>query len=493
MTRSRVLQLLIALLLGGQCSLASSATCYVGVDGNDKNPGTHEAPWATLRHAGQQAKPGDCIKVKAGVYRQTSVITACRGTAAQPIVFEACGGTVTLDGSEPIGPWRAESGACYSTPVGNKPIYLVWAGDRLLLGPQYREPFDKFAKPTKETLRRGQCLLEDGRLYVRLFDSGDPNRVTVRASVGHCVLLQATEHTLWRGIGTTWGLNGYKLEAGSAHNTIADAELHHHGQGILEVTKPGAVCQDNTFQGLEIHHVGLTKFEHGIYTNGVRTRILHCRFHHISGAGIHAYPEPFQGQYDGNVITDPLPTYYAEHFIRERPTEPTGYYTAFVCWGRGEHRVTNNLIAGPFGNGISVRSSRNRLVNNTIVLGQGTGIWLASKHAANSLLNNIIQTAGLYLAEALPTELDYNGYWGGKGWACGDRQASTLADLRKLGQEAHGVLADPRFADPAQGNYRLTPASPMRRAGDPTVAPPADLLGTRRVQGADADLGAYQQ
>lgn len=467
----------IVLTLGS--TLATAATYYLAADGNDKNPGTQDSPWATLRYAATRAKPGDTVKVKAGTYQQINQITACRGTAEQPITFAAEGGTVTLDGSQPIGDWRPDGANRYSTEVGKKIIYLVWAGDRLLLGPHFREPFDKVAKPTKDTLRRGQCLIEDGRLYVRLFDNGDPSRVTMRVSIGHCVLMQSTEHTVWRGIGTAWGLNGYKLEAGSAHNLIVDAELHHHGQGILEVSKPDAVCQQNTFQRLDIHHVGLTKFEHGIYTNGVRPRILNCRFHHISGAGIHAYPGPREGIFDGNIFTDPLPLYTPEQFATEQAPEPTGHYTAFVCWGKGEHRVSNNLIAGPFGTGISVRSSRNQIVHNTIVLEQGTGIFVAGKHAVNSLRNNIIQTAGLYLTEALPEELDYNGYFGGKGWAGTETTYATLADLQKAGKEAHGLVADPQFVDPAKGNHRLKPGSLMRGAGTPDTPGARVDLGTR--------------
>ena len=479
--------------LAGYCNAVPAATLYVTVDGNDKNPGTQASPWATLRHAAERATPGDVVKVGSGTYRQTEVITACRGTAERPIAFEADGGAVTLDGSEPIAEWRDEGRSCYSAPVGKKTVYLVWAADRLLLGPNYRGPYEKFAHPAHDALRRGQCVLDRGRLYVRLFDGGDPNRVDMRISVGHCLLLHATEHTLWRGIGTAWGLNGIKLQAGSAHNLFVDAELHHHQQGILEVATPGAPCHDNMFQRLEVHHVGLTKFDHGIYTDGLRTRVLSCRFHHITGAGIHAYPNPFQGEYDGNIITDPLPTYYPRHFLGESPPEPTDCYTAFICWGRGEHRVTNNVIAGPFGQGISILSHHNHVANNTIVLRQGTGISVEGDHADNSLVNNIIQTAGFYLVGKLPAELDYNGYWGGKGSACDGAVYSDLADFKKLGREAHGVVADPRLVDPGKGDYRIAPDSPLRGVGTAASSPPADLLGKPRPRTGGVDLGAYER
>jgi hypothetical protein len=464
-----------------QSGRVSAATYFVAPDGNDGAAGTAGRPWLTLAHASRQVRPGDRVKVRAGVYPQTNVITACRGTAEQPILFEADGGAVTLDGSERVTGWRSEGGARYSAAVEGKRVHLVWANGRLLLGPSYRPPFDT-VRPAQETLRRGQCLLEGGRLYVRLFDGSDPNRAEMRISVGHCLLLQSTQHTIWRGIGTAWGLNGYKLEDGSSHNLFTDAELRYHGQGILEIanTDAAAPSQLNTFQRLHIHHIGLTKYEHGIYTSGVRTRVLGCRFDHITGAPIHAYPEPFQGEYDGNVMTDPSPTYYPEHFQGDTPPDSRRYYSAFICWGNGGHRVTNNLIAGPFSDGINVRSSGNWLANNTLVLQGGPALFIDG--AGNRVVNNVFQTRGHYLTGGAPAELDYNGYFGGKGWSWeGGGAYATLAALQKAGKEAHGIEADPGFV--AARDYRLSAASPLRDVGWTFGAPVMDLVGTRRPQG----------
>lgn len=485
------LALCLLMLLGTLPGAA--ATYHVAPNGSDTGVGTAQQPWATLRHAAQQARPGDVVKIRAGVYLQPSTITNCRGTAEQPIRFEADGGPVTLDGSERVTGWRAEGGARYSAEVGSKTVYLVWAGDRLLLGPGYRPPFDQI-QPTKETLRRGEAIREGSRLYVRLFDSSDPNQASMRISIGHCLLLQATHYTVWRGIGTAWGLDGYKLETGSSHNTFSDAELHHHGQGILEnrETATTVPSQQNTFQRLHIHHVGLTKFEHGIYTSGIRTRVLHCRFDHITGAGIHAYPEPAQGEYDGNTITDPAPTYYPENFQGDSPPAPTRYYTAFVLWGNGGHRVTNNLIAGPFGDGISVRSNENWIWNNTLVLSSGPTISIAEKHTGNWVINNVLQTRGFYVTGATPGELDYNAYSGGQGWSWEGKRYETLAELRAEGKETHGVAGDPGFVDAAKGDYRLASGSPLRDKGWTFGVPGHDHDGMLRPQGGGVDIGAYE-
>ncbi len=63
------------------------------------------------------------------------------------------------------------------------------------------------------------------------------------------------------------------------------------------------------------------------------------------------------------------------------------------------------------------------------------------------------------------------------------------------GQFAPGVgtiSQDPRFADPANGDYHLTVSSPCRNAGSPQSAglPALDLDGTPRVVGGVVDMGA---
>jgi hypothetical protein len=470
-----------------------AATYYLAPDGNDTHPGTKTRPWQSLRFAAGKVVPGDVVKLKPGVYRQTTLVKDCKGTAKQPILFEADGGQVTLDASIVVTGWRHEGQARYSATVGNRLIYTVWAKGRMLLGPSfhYSGAYAK-VKYTPATLRRGQCLVANGRLHVRLFDDSDPAKANVQISHGHCLLLQRTHHTVWRGIGTAWGLNGYKLEFGSSHNLFTDAELRFHAQGVLETGKYSKylASHHNTFQRLHIHHVGLNHFEHGIYTDGVDTSILNCRFDHISGAAIHAYPRPLRGIYDGNRISDPWPDWNPQHFVGQNPPDAKGYYSAIICWGRGGHRLTNNLIAGPFTNGISVRANDCRFVNNTLVLTNGLGWFLDAGNC--QLANNVTQTQGDYLSSDGPLALDHNGYHGGKSWRIGKTTHTTFAALQAAGNERHGVEADPGFVNTKAGTFSLAPDSPLRDIGSAKIAPRTDIDGTKRPEGKRVDLGAYE-
>ena len=87
-----------------------------------------------------------------------------------------------------------------------------------------------------------------------------------------------------------------------------------------------------------------------------------------------------------------MPPYGPVHFAGDNPPEPTGHYTAIICWGKGGHRITNNLVAGPFALGISIRSDDNAIINNTFVLMDGPVLDFQSKNTKNRVVNNIMQT-----------------------------------------------------------------------------------------------------
>jgi len=70
-------------------SQAARATFFVGgANASDRNPGTASEPFATIQKAANVAQPGDVVKIRDGIYRET-VVPANSGTEAAPIVFEA--------------------------------------------------------------------------------------------------------------------------------------------------------------------------------------------------------------------------------------------------------------------------------------------------------------------------------------------------------------------------------------------------------------------
>ena len=66
----------------------STMTYYVSTTGNDANPGTLSAPWRTINHAAQLARPGALIYVRGGVYSE-QVNLYQSGTSTASIQFLA--------------------------------------------------------------------------------------------------------------------------------------------------------------------------------------------------------------------------------------------------------------------------------------------------------------------------------------------------------------------------------------------------------------------
>lgn len=79
--------LLVVLL--SHAPAARAATRYVAPTGDDTNPGTEAAPWATLQHAADEVAAGDEVLVADGDY--VTVVVETSGTEAAPIVFRAAG------------------------------------------------------------------------------------------------------------------------------------------------------------------------------------------------------------------------------------------------------------------------------------------------------------------------------------------------------------------------------------------------------------------
>lgn len=155
--------------------------------------------------------------------------------------------------------------------------------------------------------------------------------------------------------------------------------------------------------------------------------------------------------------------------------------------------IAGNLIAGNYagcGGGVHwlVPSGARgpRLVNNTITdndAGTGSGVFADGFDVQAALVNNVIvarpgQTA-VYCGnfnDLNPPSFRFNDVWSPDAAAYG----GICAD--QTGIDGN-ISADPRFVDPAGGDYHLQPGSPAVDAGDASAAdlPATDIDGEPRV------------
>ena len=112
---------------------------HVAKNGADTNPGTENAPFATIQKAANLAAPGDTVLVHEGIYREW-VRPQAGGTSEEcRITYEAAPGErVTIRGSEPVDWWKHETGTVWKAIIPNdffceeNPFATILAGDWLV-------------------------------------------------------------------------------------------------------------------------------------------------------------------------------------------------------------------------------------------------------------------------------------------------------------------------------------------------------------------------
>ncbi|HKP66563.1 MAG TPA: right-handed parallel beta-helix repeat-containing protein, partial [Casimicrobiaceae bacterium] len=130
-----MIRIFAALFLLLAASLCHATTYYVAPppSGDDGNPGTLGAPWATIQHAADTVQPGDIVQVRAGNYAGGYFETS--GTADLPIVLENYPGeSPSITGDNPTTPDGINlEGASYMTVQGFTVNGRTRAGIRAVL------------------------------------------------------------------------------------------------------------------------------------------------------------------------------------------------------------------------------------------------------------------------------------------------------------------------------------------------------------------------
>lgn len=176
-----------------------------------------------------------------------------------------------------------------------------------------------------------------------------------------------------------------------------------------------------------------------------------------------------------------------------------GAYFDIGCGGACQVALTRNVFdgnrgaPGQFQLAVSNFGSANnqaivRVDNSVIARGEASGASLSSTTARITAVN-------LTVAAHPGTGLQLDGNWALTNSIARNNFSDVISGT--FGISTNNVIGttDPLFADAANGNYRLTAASPARNAGTPTPTGGLglfDLLGEARNNESAPDIGAYE-
>jgi len=170
----------VAAGLGIWAAGAGAAEFFVAPRGDDKNPGTAEAPFATLQKGADLLKAGDTLTVAPGVYRQNVRLGEVKGEKDKPVTIRAAiPRTAILIGSTTLTGWAKTPGALntWSAALAT-PTRLVYERDT---NREYMELADLYQ--VDEQAGTFAYDAERKRIFVHTADSAPPEKRRIDASV----------------------------------------------------------------------------------------------------------------------------------------------------------------------------------------------------------------------------------------------------------------------------------------------------------------------
>jgi|GEM_PF-1313692 len=419
----------------------ANLTYYVSDgDGSDSNNGlSAEAPFKTIQKASDVSKPGDTILIMNGTYGQTG------GQGVVEITRSGLPGAYIT----------------YKAYPGHHPILKV-------------EDAWNHIRVTGASFIKIEDLIIEG------------NQDDITQEQAQAVY----DHMLATGGANDWGAVDWALVGSTNTNGIViagvDGRIVHHVElRNLDVSKcPGGGIGSSdadyiVFENNRVHdnskwsiyaNSGISMYEPEDYDNVTDTykNIIRNNVSYNNVTTMKWYAT--QGMSDGNgIILDDF-----------NNTQNGGKPY------QGKTLVANNIVYNNGGSGIHAYESANvDIVNNTAYNNNRTddlnwGQIFASSAANVNIINNILYARTGYRVNDnynnTNVVYDYNVYFNGAPAVKGP----------------HDIVADPKFADLANGDFRIGADSPAIDAGTSTLAPATDYAGTARPQGSGVDIGAYE-
>lgn len=419
--------------------------------GNDSNPGTLAAPFATIQHAADLTRPGDIVYVRSGTYTNTgtagSVFTIrISGTVSNPITFRYYPGE-----GRPLLKFNTYNGI----GTANNLAYVVIDGFRI----QGNNP-----------------------AITSVINGGNANYALNQPR--SCANHAGNADPIFNGVGVA--INGRGASSYPHHLTVRNCDIYDCGQAGITAIESDYITIDNN-----------KVFNNSWYTVYGSSGISVLTSRNTDNlAGYHFLIR--NNKVFGNELR--VPWYSQSDNVCKGYTDGNGIIldtnTQFGYSGRT--LIANNLVVNNGGAGITTfESDHVDLINNTTyhnsrTTGNNSGEVVVAYSHDVLLQNNIVAA----LSTTFTTTFKYSGAIVLKSNLFSSGQGSNLVNNDGSYTNTNALYADPKFisqgTDITTANFRLQTTSPAINSGITGNLPATDLDGNPRVFGSAPDRGAYE-
>ncbi|MGH7740584.1 MAG: right-handed parallel beta-helix repeat-containing protein [Candidatus Eiseniibacteriota bacterium] len=444
-----------------------------GASCSDTGPGTEAQPYCTisaalLAHHGASTT----IYVKPGVYRE-QVTVPLAGSAANPLVIQAFGGTATVEAADDVsGPanWVQYSGDVYlDASVDWAPSQAFLDGARL--SPSIADPAFLPAHSYNWVVGQGMYVNAGGD------NPGTHSVLATRRPYGFLAAARSylvidgftVLHAGDRGV----QLNNACSNVTITHNTVTWSYKY----GIQAVAGSNLLIDSNTVSESGDHGI---MFLNGVTSSTVQNNLSfdNARPDVRAANGINLFNCP------GNVILGNRAHHNQDTGIQVEAGSDNCLLLQNRSWQNGDHGFDNINSAGTvhlgddaFGNykdGFSIEgTATGTTLYNCIATDNGLAshefdLWVNPASTAGFVSNNNVfwnstpQPPVKYIATQYPTLAAYSAV---------------------SGQDSSSLQVDPQFTNPWAGDFELVKGSPAIDAANSDVAnwPASDALGRARI------------
>ena len=458
-------QLLVSVLCLASTVGAALAqnTYYVSTKGNDNNDGKNvNAAWRTISYAAQQVAAGDVVLIRGGTYYER-VKVANSGSPGADVVFRNYANEQPIiDGTNEIFPddylrrGLFEINSAHHVRVEGLSVAnatgLSLNGCGFLVNGPNTSHITISNCSTNNTPSSG--IAAWGNTGASEYD-GVSNLV-----IENCTVVGAMNGGFQEHITISDGVEDYEVR----YNVVRDGQVPHPNNYPIGIDSKIDV-RNGKIYGNEIYNL---KSSNGIYVDAwddvaYNIEIYNNIIHDVDGAGI-----PIGGEQGGTA-----------HTIR--------VYNNIV-YKTGQDGLKVN---GAVGNPATDPTLYAIFLYNNTVYDCRSSIWVEGNTGAVVVQNNIFSenawNNGIYIyasnQDNVTAAHNLIDTYVGRSW-----NDPVMNEIRG----ANAVEQSPLFIDAAEGDFRLTDASPAIDAGTATGAPATDFAGSARPAGSGIDIGAYE-